>query len=138
MRDLTVDLGLLEFPCRDVVVEEQIDLAKCAILGLGEAEPAPEVAKEIGARVEETSFGTPIPGYMIISANCLLHFIRTLQMGRLTESRKHARRDGVREDACQVVHDAADDNCFVPQPSGWRLRHDGVAGWSNSDHVAER
>jgi hypothetical protein len=53
---------MFELPSRDVVVEEQVDLAKCAVFGLRKPEPAPDEAKKVGASVEETSFGSPVPG----------------------------------------------------------------------------
>ena len=53
---------MFELPSRDVVVEEQVDLAKCAVFRLREAEPAPNEAKKVGAGIEETSFGSPVPG----------------------------------------------------------------------------
>lgn len=60
---LTIDFGILEFPRGNVVVEQQIDLAECAVLGLGKAEPAPDVAEKVCASVEKASLGSPIPGY---------------------------------------------------------------------------
>jgi len=59
---LTINFGVLELPCRNLVVEEQVDLAKGAVFGLGKAEPAPYVAEEVSTSVEETSFGSPVPG----------------------------------------------------------------------------
>lgn len=62
-KKLTINFGILELPRGNVVVEQQIDLTKCAVLGLGKAEPAPDVAEKICACIEKTSFGSPIPGY---------------------------------------------------------------------------
>jgi hypothetical protein len=59
---LTINSSMFELPSRDVVVEEQVDLAKCAVFRLREAEPAPDEAKKVGAGIEETSFGSPVPG----------------------------------------------------------------------------
>lgn len=53
---------MFELPSRDVVVEEQVDLAKCAVFRLRKSEPTPDEAKKVGAGIEETSFGSPVPG----------------------------------------------------------------------------
>ena len=45
------------------MVEEQVNLAKCAILGLRKSKVAPNIAEEVGASVEETRLGSPVPGY---------------------------------------------------------------------------
>ena len=58
---LTINSGVLEFPCGNVVVEEQVNLAKSAILRLGKTKPTPNVADKVGSRVEESGFGSPIP-----------------------------------------------------------------------------
>lgn len=49
---LTVNLGVLELSSRNLVIEKHVDLAKGAILGLGKAEPAPDVAQKVSACVE--------------------------------------------------------------------------------------
>ena len=61
MRVLTVDLGVLELSRRHLVVKEQIDLTERAILRLWKTEPAPDVAKQVRARIEQTSLGAPAP-----------------------------------------------------------------------------
>jgi hypothetical protein len=53
---------MLELPRRNFIIKEQINLAKRAVLGLGKAEPAPNVAEKVCASVKEPGFGTPIPG----------------------------------------------------------------------------
>jgi len=60
---LTINLGVLELPCGDLVLKEQVDLAERAVLGFREAEPAPEVAQEVGSGVEQTSLGSPVPSF---------------------------------------------------------------------------
>ena len=51
-----------EFASVNVVVEQQVNLAKGEPLCLWQTEIAPDIAKQVGARVEQTSFGAPIPG----------------------------------------------------------------------------
>jgi hypothetical protein len=51
-RKLTIHLGVLEPPCRNLVIEEQVNLAESAVLGLGQAEPAPDIAEQVGAGIE--------------------------------------------------------------------------------------
>ena len=52
---------MLELSSRDVVIEKQVDLTKCAVFGLWEAEPTPDEAEEVCASVEETGFSSPVP-----------------------------------------------------------------------------
>lgn len=59
---LTVNLGILELSRRNVIIKEQVNLAKRAVLGLGKAVPAPNIAEKVGACVKEPGFGSPIPG----------------------------------------------------------------------------
>ena len=59
---LTIDFGMFEFSSKDAVIEKQVDLTKSAVFGLRKAEPAPDKAKKICTSVEETGFGTPVPG----------------------------------------------------------------------------
>jgi hypothetical protein len=49
----------------NVIIEEHVNLAKGAILGLRKAEPAPNVAEKVGASIKETSFGSPIPSLAV-------------------------------------------------------------------------
>ena len=63
MKRLTVNSGILELPRRNLVVKQQVNLAKSAVFRLREAEPAPNVAEKIGPGVEQTGFGSPIPSY---------------------------------------------------------------------------
>ena len=44
-----------------MMVKQQVDLTERAIFSFGKAEPTPDVAKQVGACVEERGFGTPIP-----------------------------------------------------------------------------
>jgi hypothetical protein len=44
-----------------MVIEQQVDFAERAVLGLGEAEPTPDEAEEIRACVKEAGFGAPVP-----------------------------------------------------------------------------
>ena len=46
-----------------MVIKQQVNFAKCAILGLRKAEPTPDVTKKVRTSVEEAGFGTPVPGY---------------------------------------------------------------------------
>lgn len=57
-----INLGVFEHARRDLVIEEQVDLAKAAVFGLRETEPAPDVAEEVGSGVEEAGLGSPVPG----------------------------------------------------------------------------
>lgn len=45
----------------NVVVEEQVNLTKAAVLRLRKTEPTSNVAEKIGSSVEESGFGSPIP-----------------------------------------------------------------------------
>lgn len=67
MRLLTINTGIFEFPRRDFVLEEQIDLSERPVLGLWKSEPAPDVAQEVGTCVEEGSFCPPIPSSKEVS-----------------------------------------------------------------------
>ena len=60
---LTINFRILELSRRDLVIEEQVDLTERSVLGFWEAVPAPDVAEQIRAGVEETGFGSPVPGY---------------------------------------------------------------------------
>lgn len=53
--------GVLELACGDMVVKHQVNLSKGPVLGLGQAEPTPDVAQKIGAGIEKTGFSTPVP-----------------------------------------------------------------------------
>jgi len=88
-----VNLGILELPRRNVIIKEQVNLAKCAVLGLGKAEPAPTVAEKVCASVEEPGFGSPIPG----------------------ERGNHPWCDGIAENSSEVVHKSPDNYRLVPQ-----------------------
>jgi hypothetical protein len=46
----------------DVVIEQQVNLAKGKPLCLWQTEPAPYIAEQVGAGIEQTSFGSPVPG----------------------------------------------------------------------------
>lgn len=59
---LTINFGRLELSRWNEAVKEQVNLAECAVFRLRHPEPAPNVAQEVGARVEQTGFGSPIPG----------------------------------------------------------------------------
>ena len=59
---LTVNHGVFELPCWNMVVEQQVNFTKGTIFGLGKAVPAPDVAYQVRAGVEETSFSSPVPG----------------------------------------------------------------------------
>ena len=51
-----------------MVIEQQVDFAERAVLGLRKAEPTPDEAEQIRACVEEAGFGAPVPCY-VVSAN---------------------------------------------------------------------
>ena len=51
---LTVHCSRFELSCGDLIVKQQIDLAKCPILSFREPEPAPDVAEEICASIEKS------------------------------------------------------------------------------------
>lgn len=58
---LTFNSGSLELACGHMISKEQVDFAKGAILGLRQAEPAPYIAEEVGACIEESGLGAPVP-----------------------------------------------------------------------------
>lgn len=62
-QSLTVDFSILELSSRNTILEQQIDLAKRAAFGLWQTEIAPNQAQDVGPRIKETGFGTPIPCY---------------------------------------------------------------------------
>ena len=64
---LTVDLGMLEFSGRYMILKHQVDFTKGAILGLWQTEPAPDVAQQIRAGIEETCLCSPIPCYWTVN-----------------------------------------------------------------------
>jgi hypothetical protein len=43
------------------IVEKNVNFTKGAVLGLGEPEPAPDIAQKVGPSIEQTGFGTPVP-----------------------------------------------------------------------------
>lgn len=57
--------SILEFPGEDVIVKHKVDFAKSTVFRLGQAEPAPDIAEQIGAGVEKTGFGAPVPSYNV-------------------------------------------------------------------------
>jgi hypothetical protein len=57
-----------------MVIEQQVDLAECAVLGLRKAEPTPDEAEQIRTCVEEAGFGAPVPCY-VASANVKILFL---------------------------------------------------------------
>lgn len=59
---LTVNLSILELSRRNAIIKEQVNLAEGAVLGLGKAEPAPDIAEKVCAGVKEAGFGSPVPG----------------------------------------------------------------------------
>lgn len=60
-----VDSRVLELSRRNVVVEHEVNLAKVPILGLRQAEPAPQIAEQICAGVKEACLGAPVPCYEV-------------------------------------------------------------------------
>lgn len=59
----TIDFSMLELPRRHPIVEEQIDLSKSPVFGLGQTEPAPDIAEQVGSSVEERGLSSPVPCY---------------------------------------------------------------------------
>ena len=113
---LTVNSGVLEFPGVDLVVEQDVDLAERAVLGLRKTEPTPDDAEKVGSCVEETGLSAPVPG----------------------KGRKHARGDRIVEDTSQVVYKAAKRDSLVAELTRGCLSNDRIAHWSDGDHVDER
>lgn len=74
-----VHCGILELACGDVVVEHQINLSKGAAFRLRQAKPAPDVAQKVGAGIEQTSFGAPIPGWSLGISELLNAFLQTVE-----------------------------------------------------------
>jgi hypothetical protein len=58
---------MLELPRWNTVIEQHVELAKSAVLAFWEAEPAPNVAQKVGSGVEQSSFGTPVPGCHLLA-----------------------------------------------------------------------
>ena len=52
---------LVEFPCRDLLREHDIEFLKGAVLGLGEAEPCPDGSQETESSPEEGCLAGPVP-----------------------------------------------------------------------------
>lgn len=52
MAQLTINLGVLEFPCRYTVLEEQIDLSECSILRFWKSKVTPDVAEQVRASIK--------------------------------------------------------------------------------------
>lgn len=65
---LTIDFSFLPLPCGDFVFKEQVDLAKCTVFGLWETEETPDDTEQVGACVEQTGFGAPVPCCRITKA----------------------------------------------------------------------
>lgn len=71
---------MLELPRRHLVLEQQIDLSEWTVLGLRQAEVAPDIAEQIGSCVEESGLCTPIPTYKrLVAVN--QSAVRHLPMG---------------------------------------------------------
>lgn len=51
---------LVEFPCRDLLREHDIEFLKGAVLGLGETEPRPDGSKETEGPPEEGCLAGPV------------------------------------------------------------------------------
>lgn len=65
--ELTVNLCVLKLPSRNVVVEQQVNLTECTVLGLWKPEPTPDIAYEICPSIEESGLGSPAPGYGVLA-----------------------------------------------------------------------
>jgi hypothetical protein len=63
---LTVHFAAFEFPCGNFVLKEQINLSKGPVLGLRQTEEAPSETQKVGASIEQSSFGTPIPSCLVL------------------------------------------------------------------------
>ena len=59
--ELTINVSRSELPRMNMMIEQQVDLAKRPTLRLRKSEPAPDVAEQVGPCVEESRFGSPIP-----------------------------------------------------------------------------
>jgi hypothetical protein len=56
-----------------MMFKEQVNFTECTVFSLGEAKPAPNIAEKICAGVEETSFGSPVPSYLLVHALVMAH-----------------------------------------------------------------
>lgn len=63
LKQLTVYFSILKLSCWNFIIKEQVNLAKGAVLGLGKAEPTPDIAEEIGSGIKESGFCAPVPCY---------------------------------------------------------------------------
>ena len=58
---LTVNFGILELSGGYFIIKEHVNLAKCAVLCLREAKPAPDITKKVCTSIKEACFSTPVP-----------------------------------------------------------------------------
>lgn len=58
---LTSNRGRFELPCRDLVVEKNVDLTERPILCFWKTEPTPNIAKQVCSGVEERALCSPVP-----------------------------------------------------------------------------
>jgi hypothetical protein len=135
VRQLTINFSILELSCGNLIIKEQVDFTKGAILGLGQAEPTPDIAEKVGSGVKESGFSSPVPGYDYVS-----NVPKVLLMAAsraLTNRRKHARCNGIAENSSEVVHKPANDDRLVSQSTRGRFGHDGVTSRSDGNHIAQ-
>lgn len=69
---LTVDLGSPKLSSRNTVVKQYVNFTECAILGLRQTEPAPDVAEEIRAGIEEGRLCSPVPLCICQKVSCCI------------------------------------------------------------------
>lgn len=130
-RVLTVDSSVLELAGGNLVLEENVKFSECAVLGLGKSEVAPGVAEEVGASVEETSLGSPVPAWRLSAPLC-----RTASIEEgLTERRDHSRSDSVLNKTSEVIHESSNNDSLVTETARGSLSNDGVTNRPNGDHV---
>ena len=99
------DLEVAELLRLGLLGEQDVELDIGQALGFGEAVVAPQQAHEGRARPEEARLALPVPG------------------GRV----EHLGRDGVGEQADEVVGDSGDDGRLDAEPGRWDLGHERIA-----------
>ena len=110
-----IDIGLSEFPRRDLVVKQDVQLLIRAILGLGQAEVSPDGGYSPRGKPEEPGLAFPIP------------------LNRVD----HVWVQDARGDLDNGVRVARNDDCLRPQSHGRRLGDDSIADGAHGHGVDE-
>jgi len=104
---------LVEFPCRDLLREHDIEFLKGAVLGLGETEPRPDGSKETEGAPEEGCLAGPVP------------------RGRI----HHVRLEDTANDVSDIVRASAEDDGLGANLCGADFGDNSVDDWSCSHGI---